>query len=635
LIFEPNKPVIYGAADDSNPRPESSPDDSFVYVQVETYGGPTKFPRGAAARIQAMSPTEFAAWQHERFLARTNQIWLAQNVLGLDLQENPHAAFAARMVAKQPGVDISQLEGPHGKRKIMMLWSRNIGKTFSVRTEIVQWLLNYPNVRICFLTGGEAIALPQLRALRQHFSTPSKKLREIFPEYCIKSKWNKKDKTWSDIVVPESDWGTMHAFNVPCRTDFSLPESNFTLATEESNSTGAHYDLIFCDDLQNAQNFRTVQAREKTYQSYLGVTPLLAARGFLIVTGTRYHVDDVYAKIMAANAADTRWLFSIRGAYSEDCKTCGRAEAFHDTSVNKLQPPGLPGYPCAGFVPDGIERCLCPTITCSNGTQFGHSLEYLMNAKLEDEPFFWCQYMNAPQQIAGEQTFADSLIGAQTFHDLDWLAQHAPRWSSRVFAAVDLAYTTGLRSDNSVVYIFSVYQGQIFVWWCIYGKWNASTRIMTLTDTLVDSRFRPITTMYIEDNLNSDSTKLLLESAAKDKGISNLPVQFLAPNRQKDAKLIRIGDIEQILKAKRLWLFAGMPGYDILVKQLLAHPNQSQGHDDFSDCLGIVCQCPTNYLGETAPQTPRPQGGPSWLEKLSLPQEPESTGANDGSGFAF
>jgi hypothetical protein len=541
------------------------------------------------------------------------------------------------MVPKRPGVDISQLEGPQGKRKIMILWSRNIGKTFLVRSEIIQWLLNYNSIRICFLTGGENIALPQLRALRQHFSTPSAKMRELFPEYCTKSKWDKAAKVWKDILVPESEWGTMHAFNVPCRQDFSLPESNFTLATEESNSTGAHYDLIVCDDIQNSGNYRTVQAREKTHQSFLAVTPLLAARGFLIVTGTRYHIDDVYAKIMTAVAADTRWLFSIRGAYSTDCKTCSRPACFHDTTGNAVEPPGLPGYPCTGFVSDTIERCLCPVIECANGTQYGHSLEYLMNAKLEDEPFFWCQYMNAPQQVAGEQTFTEELIRAQAFHDLQWLATHCPRAFSKVYAAVDLAYTTGLRSDNSVVYIFSVYQGQIFVWWCIYGKWNASTRIATLTDTLIDHRFRPIQTMYIEDNLNSDSTKLLIESAARDKGIMNLPVQFLNPNRQKDAKSIRIGEIEQVLKARRLWLYSGMPGYDLLVKQLLKHPNESSVlHDDLADDLGIVCQCPTNYLAETAPLTPRPNNNRHpWWDAMNKPhEEPGSAFGSDPRGFS-
>ena len=546
-------------------------------------------PRGATARLRAMSAAQLAAWRADRYKARTDLIWLANNVLMLDLAENPHRGIAALMVKKQPGVDISLLDTEIKKR--LICWPRNLGKTFCVRSEIIQWLLNYPNIRIAFLTGSESIALPQLRALRHHLSHPSKKMRELFPEYCTESKLDKTTKTWSDTLVSESRWGTMHSFNVPCRNDFSLPEANFTLATEESNSTGAHYDIVFVDDLMNATNYRTPTARAKTHESFLAVLPLLMAGGYLILTGTRYHVDDVYAKIMAVAVKESKWLFSIRGAYSTNCSVCGKPECFHDW-INDPLHPGIEGYPCAGFVSDNIQRCLCPEITCANGTVYGHSLDFLTMQKLENEAWFYCQFMNAPQLAVGEAIFTEALINQQTIQTDDQFLTQFPRDAVELYVGVDLAYSgaeLGTKRDESVMYVFVKYAGQIAIRNAAFGQWNASQRVDQIVNLLRKLRPR---TMFVEANLNHQSTQLLVEAAARASGLNQIPIVWMEPNRAKGAKNLRIENSEHMMKTGRLWLFAGMPGYEKLKKQLLDWPNGS--HDDHADCLAICCEAATS-----------------------------------------
>lgn len=71
--------------DDSNPRPESSPDDPFVLVQVD--GIQTSFPRQAGERILAMSAAEFAEFQAIRNKCRVDTIFCGNFLLGMSLSE--------------------------------------------------------------------------------------------------------------------------------------------------------------------------------------------------------------------------------------------------------------------------------------------------------------------------------------------------------------------------------------------------------------------------------------------------------------------------------------------------------------------------------------------------------------------
>jgi hypothetical protein len=539
------------------------------------------------------------------------------------------------MVHKNPGVDLGLLD-PNCRKRILLA-PRGTGKTHFVRAEITQWLLNYVNIRIVFLSGGENVAVPQLEAIKKGFSQASPAMRRFFPEYVLESKWNKKTKQFEDVLI--SDWGTVRHFTLPNRTNTTLPEASFTLATQESVSSGIHADVIFVDDLQNNANSKTEAALTKTHKSYLDVLPLLMPTGYLILTGTRYsgNPPDVYGRIMAQANTESSWKFMVEDAYSTDCTVCGQPDYFHEGwSVNHPQPLGLiPGYECAGFVSDGVKKCFCPQIACPDGS-YGHTLKYLDDQKAEDETFFYLQFMNDPTMVeAAAVVFTEALIGAQTFHDLQWLEQHCPRAFSKIYACADLAFTTGPRSDSTVIYIFSTYQGQIFIWHCISGKMNASTRIGSMVDLILDYCFRPIQQLFVEATLNSDSTKMLLESAARDAGLIVLPVTFLDASRAKDAKAIRIDNCEQVMKARRLWLYRGMPNYETLVNQLLK--KNTDGHDDYADCMGMCVAAPTFILTETSPSTPRRNNHrhPWWDEMNRPPEDPGSPYGSDARSFSF
>jgi len=575
-------------------------------------------PRIASQRIRAMDADTRAQWDADRLRCKTDQLFLS-DILGYDLVENPHRALFNLFLKKRPGVPLSQLDTAIKKRQV--LWPRGCAKTFSVRVEETQLILNYPNIRICFLTGGDDLAKRQLAALKKVFKQPTPRFLYLFPEFCLVSKQNKKGE-WSDV---DPDFGNAHEFSVPARGNTIFAEPTFCISTARSINSGSHFDAIFIDDLVHDRNWQSGALLEKCFQDYLSICPLLDPNGYIIMSGTRYAVGDTYERIQE-NALEmgqaSVWKFSIRNCWSTGCKNCEHPDVFHDRSVNIVEPPcTADGCSCIGFASDGIRGVLFPQVTTKDGNPFGHTLEFLDKTRAEQgEKFFANQYENNPL-ADGTQTFTEALIGAVTlFHE----NQLPPHGTSKTYLVGDLAYSTSNLRDESVIFAFQKYAGALYVWGCWFGRWSANDRVENIINILKIARPE---TAYFEKNLNSDSLHLNIVSRAPEFGLYKIPIEWTPTSNHKDAKNIRIGDIEAAMKGKRLFLYAKMHGYDHLVQQLLKWPNLK--HDDFADALSLVVAAPTAWQHETRPQAAT---APTWLQKLNQSAPAEDAYYDSGGG---
>ena len=63
---------------------------------------------------------------------------------------------------------------------------------------------------------------------------------------------------------------------------------------------------------------------------------------------------------------------------------------------------------------------------------------------------------------------------------------------------------------------------------------------------------------------------------------------------------MRIGSIKGVLKQRRLWLNANMPGYENLVNDLKKWPKLGK-HDDYGDAMGLVVTVPTGIQLDKPP----------------------------------
>lgn len=85
----------------------------------------------------------------------------------------------------------------------------------------------------------------------------------------------------------------------------------------EKEQTSQHYDLIVADDLVARENCGTLEQRQKVKLYYKDLLDLLEPSGRLIVIGTRWHQDDLYADLLA----DPSFQNFIRTAYTDETRS--------------------------------------------------------------------------------------------------------------------------------------------------------------------------------------------------------------------------------------------------------------------------------------------------------------------------
>lgn len=596
------------------------------------------FPKGWLAWWEAQPKEKQDFWWNERYKCMKSALYLSgfaedgtevsgfTPILGMDFQKNPHEMLFSRFVQKRPGENIVLSDLSALTKKFMILWPRGLFKTSAVVVDMVQTIINYPNVRICFLSGSDPLAKRQLARVKRVFEKPTKRFRSLFPDFCLKSVENKKTHKWEDVPAK---LGNAHEFTVPCRTNDTFAEPTFAISTAKSVKAGSHFDIIYIDDLVNDQNYHSVKALEKCYQDYLDICPLLDPAGFIMMTGTRYSYGDTYERIQERAREEekqlgrTIWNFSIRDCWSHGCQNCGHTSVFHNYEVNIIQPPcGHPGCDCIGFTDNSVKGALFPETRVFDGRSIGHTLEFLEGEKIRLGPeFFANQYENNPI-ATGTQTFTETLIGGQTLHDM---IQIPPFQASYTFIVGDLAYVGQEGRDYTVFYCCRKFQGQIFIYDCTFGNFDSAAIATHTLDLLM--RHRP-NMLYYEKFNGWEAYNNVIVSAAAQRGIPKVPLEWIKLSQEAKAKLMRIGGVKGVLVNKRLWFYANMPGYAQLVQQLTKWPKLGK-HDDFADCAGMVCEAPTGYQLENPPVV---QTAANWLRKYNQAEVVDDSYPDNGCG---
>jgi hypothetical protein len=235
--------------------------------------------------------------------------------------------------------------------------------------------------------------------------------------------------------------------------------------------------------------------------------------------------------------------------------------------------------------------------------------------------FFANQYENKPI-ATGAQTFTEGLLDRQTLHH----DHQIPTFhQGRTYVIGDLAYVGQEGRDYSVIFIVRVFQGQIFVVDCFFGNWDSNTVAENTFRILM--KHRPEKLFYEKFN-GWEAYNNVITAYCKEKGLDSVPLEWVKGSQAPNAKLIRIGAAKGPLQQRRLWLFAGMPGYSILSNQLIKWPKLGR-HDDFADCLGMVVSAPTGYEQQSPPQIENPL---HWLNKLNQVQPLDDSYGDSGCG---
>jgi predicted phage terminase large subunit-like protein len=273
---------------------------------------------------------QFRQWLFDRQLARTDRYFLANMVLGYEwITPKVHQPMVDVLPKFQGGVDDFDIPSKtfygytpttpieemckEDKRNILILYPRGSCKTtFATVADTIQWIINYPDIRICIVTAVGQQGQDVFDEIRKHFQF-SMELRGLFPELCPPAK-------------KAADWGNQESFTI-LRRKVHRKEPTVSLISVGKVIAGYHYDVLKFSDVVDWTSVQTPGQILNTVKFANYCEPLIErypnkTGGWRIVEGTPYDYMDYYGTIRDRESVkeetEQNWKILVKSAKNED-----------------------------------------------------------------------------------------------------------------------------------------------------------------------------------------------------------------------------------------------------------------------------------------------------------------------------
>jgi hypothetical protein len=223
----------------------------------------------------------------------------------------------------------------------------------------IQWIINYPNIRILISTATSTLGESLIGEIERHFST-NEVFRSLFPEFCPQG----------NVM----EWGNMNEFTIAIGEKFALAngqpvhkEPTVSMLTTGAVMSGGHFDVHKYDDMVDDKNTQTPEQMAGMKRHFNQMVPLLyrcleqhmnpevfkqyGNNGWRDIVGTRYSFADLYGDLIEANEkSDTpMWSIYVQGALKKGRSVRDpEAEAFWPEKISlkylrqiEAQPGGM------------------------------------------------------------------------------------------------------------------------------------------------------------------------------------------------------------------------------------------------------------------------------------------------------
>lgn len=184
-----------------------------------------------------------------------------------------------------PACSMWDLEGP--RNRLNMIPRGHLKTTVITFAHTIQWILNFPDIRILLSTHTDGMGKGFINEIRKHF-TNSEDFRLLFPEHVPHGK-------------AANEFGNQEGFDT-CSRRVWRREKTVEFCTVGSSIAGKHFDVIKHDDIVDKENVRTPD-QIQVVKDHLGMTgPLLETfahptrgnmKGWVDLTGTFYDHSDI------------------------------------------------------------------------------------------------------------------------------------------------------------------------------------------------------------------------------------------------------------------------------------------------------------------------------------------------------
>lgn len=474
-----------------------------------------------------MEPDKKDQIKELRYKARTNLFWLAREILGFDdLIERVHQPVADHFFQMKPGTKIAELSDEKG----MSLYDpRAHFKTSLAISSSIQWLINYPNLRLFIGAGKLDRASDSLVAIKWHFQH-NPKLRRLFPEFC---------------PPPSKDWGTTTEFILPNRTK-ALVDPSCMAFSLDSIKAGPHCDVMIIDDAVHQDNIGTAEQLANTIDRFRFMRSILEPFGYMHVIGTPYSDSDLYAWL--EEPENGSWLRKFR----------------------------RPAWKIINPTYDPLKRKLAASdVELLFPERF--SFDYLNSMRMAagGEYIFNCQYLLDPSAV-DTSNFTEALIDSHTMPH-----NHMPKQGT-VFQTWDLNGGGEKKRADYAAGITGMYdsQGNLFILDIVMDRYSPHNLVQMIAAQAI--KWRP-NKIGIEDSHGAKLIGPALDNIQRVIGRSFQIEWVPVPNNKH--KEDRIMALQPLLVQNRLYFSAGINPdvWKLVKKQFTKFPRAT--HDDAPDAI--------------------------------------------------
>jgi phage terminase large subunit-like protein len=446
----------------------------------------------------------------------------------------------------------------------MVLYPRGSGKSTVDVYDTVQWILNFPNIRILFLTAADDLAVGFVDETKGHFVELlyEKSLMNLFfPEFCITEK----------------------ELAAEARLEFTCPvwrrqgkvrrERTVMSASITATMSGFHFEVIKGDDVISNRNSENEEQCKKVIQRInLSVRKMLRPYGYFDAIGTRYADEDYYGDVIEKNVGELRTTSGPCWERIDNITTglkilIGRAWELRPDVVRQLETGVLTNKDLSA---EHYNLLFPESLTYS----------FLRQEQIRDELSFEGQYNQNPRP-ASTTPFPRSLLLKSTvsFQDMPFRGPISQTW--------DFAFSKKKGRDYSTASC-AVWneKGQCFITDLIRGRFLHNDLAKAVVDFAM--KWRPFV-IGIEDAGGSKFLEPAIIAEAQRTGQPQViavcgKIDWVTPDNQKDSKKMRMATLHPWLMNDRLKFAAYLPHLEALYSEF-ERCLHSAHHDDIPDVI--------------------------------------------------
>lgn len=452
-----------------------------------------------------------------------------------------------RITKAHPGYSAScSLWELTGARKTLTLYPRgHLKSTIATIAHKIQWVLNYPDIRILLSAATDDQVKKFLVEIKGHFQF-NETFRYLYPEFCPQGK-NVKE------------FGNQEQFTVPNRK-LKRKEPTFSTVTIGSVVSSGHYEVVNNDDIVDKENVRTPEQMANVLNHIGMLGPLVETSeispyvGWMDFIGTRYHYGDLYGAILGSE---------------EKLKASGQKPLYRVLEQSAITKGTL--------FSDDAEALWPERVPISR-------LREIYNDPTQGPGILASQYLQDPKPDGTGLVESESQI---VFIPRKVLDEMRPRW--RVGCTVDLAgmepNRIGGDNDFSVLTPYGFGRdGSLYIDRILRGRFTVFQVIEYMFKLYSD--YPRLTWFKVEKDAHARVLLPFLRREMSIRGI-HLPIKEIVRDNQ-TSKVQRIKGLQAWFHAGKIRFADDLPCKIDLVHEILGFPKYP--HDDILDTLADAMQ---------------------------------------------